>query len=148
MSADTSQPEASEPGAGPTATGVVELTIPVEADLLVLARLAVSTVAARSAFDIEEIDDLRLAVDELCLSVLDRRRTGNLHLRIEGTPGRIEVVCHHDGGTVAPGRDRPDEATSELSGRILDALVDEHGPIVRDGWRGARMSKRRIVRDG
>jgi len=148
VSADSSQPGRAVTGVGPTVGGIVELTIPVESDLLVLARLAVSTVAARSEFDIEEIDDLRLAVDELCLSVLDRRRSGRLHLRIEGLPDQIEVLCRYDGDDLVPGRDATDDSTSELSARILDALVDEHGPIVREGWRGARLCKRRTVRGG
>jgi serine/threonine-protein kinase RsbW len=147
-SANSPQTDRAASGSGPTSGGTVELTIPVESDLLVLARLAVSTVAARSEFDIEEIDDLRLAIDELCLSVLDGRRTGRLHLRIDGSPDRVEVLCHYDGTDVAPVRDDADDSTGELSGRILDALVDEHGPVVRDGWRGARLSKRRTVRDG
>ena len=49
-------------------TDVVELTIPVRADLVVLARLTAATVASRADFDVEEIEDLRLAVDELCIS--------------------------------------------------------------------------------
>jgi hypothetical protein len=133
--------------AGVIPGGVVELTIPVESDLLVLARLAVSTVASRSSFDIEEIEDLRLAVDELCLSVLDGRRSGRLHLRFDGRPDQIEVSCHYDGIGAVPERDGSEDPTSELSDRILDALVDEHGPVVRDGWRGARLCKRRAARD-
>ncbi len=50
----------------------VELTLPVRADLVVLARFAAGTIASRADFDVEEIEDLRLAVDELCVS-LDRR---------------------------------------------------------------------------
>ena len=146
--ADSPQPDRAASGTGPTSSGTVELTIPAEADLLVLARVAVSTVAARSEFDIEEIDDVRLAIDDLCLSVLDGRRTGRLHLRIDGSPDRVEVLCHYDGTGVAPVRDGADDLTDELSGRILGALVDEHGPVVRDGWRGARFSKRRTARHG
>lgn len=134
-----------DPTAPPPA-GVVELTVPVRADLLVLARLAVSTVASRSGFDIEEIDDLRLAVDELCLSVIQGRREGHLHLRFHGTPDQIEIRCHYD-GTDEPHAPDGGDAAGELSGRILDALVDEHGPISGDGWHGARLCKRRVARD-
>ncbi len=149
MTTNNSAPDPSDTAAAQTPSGVVELAIPVESDLLVLARLAVSTVASRSGFDIEEIEDLRLAVDELCLSVLDGRRSGRLHLRFDGTSGQIEVSCHHDGTGVVPERSDAytDGLTDELSGRILDALVDEHGPVVRDGWRGARLCKRRAALD-
>jgi hypothetical protein len=135
---------------GPPVTGLVELGIPVASDLLVLARLAASTVASRSAFDIEEIEDLRLAVDELCLSVLDGRRTGTLLLRFDGQPGQIEVWCLYDGPSAAPddnGRTDDDPETGDLSGRILDALVDEHEVVVLDGRTGARLCKRRAHRD-
>jgi anti-sigma regulatory factor (Ser/Thr protein kinase) len=128
---------------------VVELTVAVESDLLVLARLTTSTVAARSSFDIEEIEDLRLAVDELCLSVLQGRRSGRLHLRVDGSSDQIEVWCRYEG------HDEPvddglgaDEDTDGLSGRILDALVDEHGPVSGEGWHGSRLCKRRVARDG
>ena len=127
--------------------GVVELTIPVESDLLVLARLATSTVASRSSFDIEEIDDLRLAVDELCLLVVDGRRTGRLHLRLEGSDDRIEVECTYDGAEPPSGGATGAGDEDGLSGRILDALVDEHGPVARDGLRGARLCKRRVSAD-
>ena len=48
---------------------VVGLSIPSGADLLVLARLTAATVASRAGFDVEEVEDLRLAVDELCVAL-------------------------------------------------------------------------------
>jgi len=130
-------------------SGVVELTFPVEPDLLALARLAASSIASRSGFDIEEIEDLRLAVDELCLSVLAGRRDGRLLVRFDGTSDQIEVWCHHEGTDAGrpPVDERDDLDLDGLSGRILDALVDEHGPVTRDGLVGARLCKRRTVRD-
>ena len=50
---------------------LVTLSIPVSADLLVLVRLTAATVASRAGFDVEEIEDLRLAVDELCISLVN-----------------------------------------------------------------------------
>jgi len=115
-----------------------ELVLSVEDDLLVLARLTVSAVAARGGFDVEEIEDLRLAVDELCLLVLGGRRTGRLELAMAVEPGCIDVWCRYDGPDLLP--DGDDER--ELSERILDALVDEHGPASRDGRSGAHLCKR------
>lgn len=126
-------------------SGLVELVFPVASDLLLLARLVVSSVAARSGFDIEEIEDLRLAVDELCLAELRGRRSGRVVLQVDGSADQIEVWCHH-AGAVGPVDDDGD--TDGLSDRILDALVDEHGRVTRDGRAGARMYKRRARRDG
>ena len=90
VAADTSDRDGPVPGSDPT--GVVDLSFAVDADLLVLARLAVAHVASRSGFDIEEIEDLRLAVDELCLSVLAGRRDGRLLVRFDaGFGGTIEA---------------------------------------------------------
>jgi anti-sigma regulatory factor (Ser/Thr protein kinase) len=44
---------------------VVELSIPVRSNLLVLARLTAATLASRAEFGIEDIEDLRLVVEEL-----------------------------------------------------------------------------------
>jgi len=145
VTADTPDRNGSTIGPGPS--GIVELAIPAGSDLLVLARLAVANIASRSGFDIEEIDDLRLAVDELCLSVLDGRRRGRLVLRFDGTADRIEVRCHYEGDDEPTDGGAVEDGTDGLSGRILDALVDEHGPVALGGWHGARLVKRRAVRD-
>jgi anti-sigma regulatory factor (Ser/Thr protein kinase) len=121
----------------------------VKDDLLVLARLAISTVASRAGFDIEEVDDLRLAVDELCLLVLRGRRDGRVLLAFAADAGRIDVWCTYEGREPGPDEEAGDVAAlAGLSGRILDALVDEHGPSVRDGLTGAHMCKRRVRADG
>ncbi len=119
---------------------VVELTIPARADLIVMARLAVATVANRLGFDIGEVDDLRLAVDELCLLVAPGDVDGRLRLSFGGDHGLIEVVCvfepemttgNEDGdATVDAGGDHHDEA---LSGLIVGALVDEYEVSSGDG---------------
>lgn len=140
-------PDRDDPTAWPGPSGIVELIMPAGSDLLVLARLAVANIASRSGFDIEEIDDLRLAVDELCLSVLDGRRRGRLVLRYDGVPDEIEVRCHYEGDDEPTNGGDVEEGTDGLSGRILDALVDEHGPIDLGGWHGARLVKRRAARD-
>ena len=118
----------------------VELSIPVQADLVVLARLTAATVASRLGFGIEDIEDLRLAVEELCLSVVGTAGEGRLHLRFSAEVDAISVECEYEppaGGAqpVASGND-------DLSLRILDALVDDHG---RDDGTGSRawLRKRR-----
>jgi anti-sigma regulatory factor (Ser/Thr protein kinase) len=126
----------------------VELILSVKDDLLVLARLAASTVASRAGFDIEEIEDLRLAVDELCLHVLHGRRTGRLHLAVSADPGRIDVWCQFEGPDLAPDGELRDDGLGDLSARLLEALVDEHGPSTRGGLPGAFLCKRRSRSDG
>ena len=47
---------------------VIEISIPGSVDLVVLARFTGATIGAPAGFDLDEIDDLRLAVDELSVS--------------------------------------------------------------------------------
>jgi serine/threonine-protein kinase RsbW len=111
---------------------LIELCIPVKADLVVLARLTAATVASRAGFDVEEIEDLRLAVDELCLSLVRASTTGRLELRYTGGDGVIEISAtlmrgKDESATPESGELGYEDGTDELSGRILDALVDAHG---------------------
>jgi serine/threonine-protein kinase RsbW len=116
----------------------VELSIPARPELLSLARLAVAAVAARAGFDFEEIEDLRLALDELCAPLIGscepvEAGTGSADPPADPSPRltlvltwddeSIEVRCQRSG----PASDTMDAFEQDLSDRILDALVDEHG---------------------
>jgi serine/threonine-protein kinase RsbW len=127
-------------------TDAVELTIPVASDLVVLARLTAATVASRAGFDIDQIEDLRLAVDELCVSLIRGSAGGRLTLTFVGDDDQMEVSC-----VLVPG---PGDETAvvddgdgadELSTQILEALVDEHGRGRQDGHERAWLRKRRTL---
>ncbi len=124
-------------------TDVVELSLPVEADLLVLARLTAATVASRASFDVEEIEDLRLAVDELCIALIQGQGDGRLELRFSRDEDQIEVLGTLRPGPGIPGGGIAGQSDDGLSQRILDALVDEHGHESTDGRSQAWLRKRR-----
>jgi serine/threonine-protein kinase RsbW len=123
----------------------IELTFPARGDLIVLARLVTSAISARAGFDIEELEDLRLAVGELCLLTLQGldARYGDLRLELSVLDDAIGVQCTLE--HAAPGGEaQPEEDESALlSQRILDALVDEHGRESQDGSVHAWLRKRR-----
>jgi serine/threonine-protein kinase RsbW len=125
----------------------IELTFPARGDLIVLARLVTSAISARAGFDIEELEDLRLAVGELCLLTLQGHdsRYGDLRLELSVLEDAIGVQCTLE--HAAPGGEtRPEEDESALlSQQILDALVDEHGRESQDGSVRAWLRKRRGV---
>ncbi len=121
----------------------VELCIPVQSDLIVLARLTAATVASRAGFDVEKVDDLRLAVDELCVLVADGGTAGRLNLRFLTDGDVVEVICALDGPGGEEGR-TDEHGEHELSIRILDALVDEHGDEFDDGQRRGWLRKRSV----
>jgi serine/threonine-protein kinase RsbW len=123
----------------------VELTFPARGDLIVLARLVTSAVSARAGFDIEELEDLRLAVGELCLLTLEGSDAGQGDLRLELTVlgDAIGVECTLAGAAAGAGPSPDGDETAQLSEQILDALVDEHGRERRDGAVRAWLRKRR-----
>jgi serine/threonine-protein kinase RsbW len=104
---------------------VIKLTLPVKPDLLVLVRFAAATLAARAEFSVEEIDDLRLAADEICLSLTSGNAAGNMELQFTCEDDSIEISCTVDVDAVAA--PNPDDPKGEWSLQILDALVDAHG---------------------
>jgi serine/threonine-protein kinase RsbW len=124
----------------------IELRFPARGDLIVLARLVTSAISARAGFDIEELEDLRLAVGELCLLTLhgSDERYGDLCLELTVLGDAIGVVCTLERAaatTDVPGPEGDEIAL--LSEQILDALVDEHGRESQDGSVRAWLHKRR-----
>lgn len=118
----------------------IELRIPAQPEFVRLARLAAADVGSRVGLAYEEVDDLRIAVDELCHAVmgpLSSMRTANgrvLDIRFELRDGTlaIEGVCAND--------DAPQ--LNELSAAILAAVVDEQELFGHEGMARFRMVKR------
>jgi serine/threonine-protein kinase RsbW len=123
----------------------IELRFPASGDLIVLARLVTSATSARAGFDIEELEDLRLAVGELCLLTLQGSdaRHGDLCLELTVLGDAIGVVCTLERAAAADGPGPDGDEIARLSEQILDALVDEHGRESQDGSVRAWLRKRR-----
>ncbi|MBO0715311.1 MAG: ATP-binding protein [Acidimicrobiales bacterium] len=119
----------------PRASGVValtqtaELTFSADPDLVMLARMVAAATASRAGFSIEQVEDLRLAVNELCLGLIGTHAAeGRLQVRFGWSEDIVEVMAtYHPRGAPShsPARSRMTE--QELSTRILDTLVDEYG---------------------
>jgi len=113
----------------------IELKFPARGDLIVLARLVTSAISARAGFDIEELEDLRLAVGELCLLTLhgSDERYGDLCLELTVLGDAIGVVCTLERAAATDVPAPEGDEIARLSEQILDALVDEHGRESQDG---------------
>jgi hypothetical protein len=141
-------------GAGSASTTErVELSMPVVVQLFPVVRMMVGVVASRLEFDYEDICDLRLAIDELLtLCTAGHAEGSKMTVVCSSNPGKLRVDC-----SVSPVATRRRTAgtetgeqtvdarrggldLAELSGRILDALVDGHGTrqdegsTTRVGW--------------
>lgn len=124
------------------AADVVELRFPARADNIVLARLTAAAVAARAGFGVEDIEDLRLAVEELCLCLVPADGAGQLSLTFTRGDDLIEISAATDGS--GTGHRLPEvDRNADLSARILDALVDEHGETGDGGRSRLWLRKRR-----
>lgn len=96
----------------------IKLDIPGAAEFLRLARLTVADLGARAGFTYEDVDDLRIAVDELCYAIGAGEPTVRLELVYRLSDHRIEVE-----GSCS--RASEVEPPSELANAIIHAVVDE-----------------------
>ena len=108
----------------------VELSVPADPAYLAVLRTATAGLAARADMTIDEIEDLRIAVDEACAlvlgdgAVLDPTRTSRPALR---APLTIDAVFElgHQGMVVrvsGPSSELPERSSFAWS--VLEALVD------------------------
>ena len=72
--------------------GAVSLTVPAATDHIRFARLLVSGMADKVGFDYDAIEDLRIAVHELCVHLVAQVDTGqDIHLRVVGRVDEIDI---------------------------------------------------------
>lgn len=108
----------------PLPPAVIELTlvIPAANDHIRFARLMASAVAARVGCDFDTIENLRIAVSELCTTVTGDAASGELTLTYRGDTDGVRISGHATRGPGSLGPDVP----GELTRQILDAVADEH----------------------
>lgn len=100
---------------------VVRLTVPAVLAFTRLPRVAIAGLATRSGFSFDEVEDLRLAVGEVCQVLLDGAdRDGSLTIVFGVMRGSIEVEVSVDGPA-----GRVDGPSELLAGQILAATVDD-----------------------
>jgi anti-sigma regulatory factor (Ser/Thr protein kinase) len=119
----------------------VRLDVPATPEFLHLARVTASGLASRLGFSFEEVEDLRLALDELCFALIGSHgRAGSVQLRYSLADGSLRVE-----GKGSFKSAHPELVLTEFSQKILSALVDEYevyggdldGPGFRVVKRGA-----------
>jgi serine/threonine-protein kinase RsbW len=100
----------------------VQLVMPADPEFLRLARVTAMGLASRLSFTIDEIDDLRIAIDELVFGLIGTAgRPGRVTMRYSLQDSGLEVrgTGDFEDGAATPG-------LTELSELILDAVADEH----------------------
>jgi serine/threonine-protein kinase RsbW len=103
---------------------VVELEVPLHPRYGSTVRAVAASVCAELGFSVDDIDDLRLGVNEAVsvLADVDDPTGGRLRVRLESGDGAVTVVCSRHGiGERLVAAD-----IDVLARRILDAVVDEY----------------------
>lgn len=115
----------------PVTTEAVRVSVPARAEFVHVLRSVTGAVSGRLPLSLDDVDDLRLAVDEACARLLalgGEPRTLRLDLR--ALPGRLELVVALDVTTSWP----PPDFEGSLAWRVLVALA-EH--VRFEHWNGS-----------
>jgi serine/threonine-protein kinase RsbW len=106
----------------------VRLSVPAALEYVRIVRLTGSGVASRLGFDIEEIENFRVALDELASMAIDAASGGELEMTFSTTDNEHRV----DGR--APVAAGVDVAVESLTAQILKAVIDDYELHVEDGY--------------
>jgi serine/threonine-protein kinase RsbW len=109
-------------------------------EFLRVARVAASGLASRLGFGLDEVDDLRLALDELCFALIGKGdENGELELTYTLEERSLTIS-----GRTERSSDSDELVIGSLSRQILTALVDEH-KVWDDGQSGRFVLVKRQV---
>ena len=118
----------------------IRLSVPARADYVHVLRSVIASVAAKLDFSYDDIEDLRLAVDEACAYLLGLRDTPTvLTLSITPSDGSVDVLASVDGAVSV------EAATGQQANmmwHLLAALTDEARMDEQSGQPGIRFTKR------
>jgi anti-sigma regulatory factor (Ser/Thr protein kinase) len=125
-----------------TAPDEVRLAVPATPEFLRLVRVTAAGLGSRLGFNYDQVEDLRLAIDELCFSLSGASgRPGTVHVRFLVDDDTLEVVAEgyfEDGRASAP--------ESEWSKVILAALVDSYDLTTGPNGPAFRLTKSRTAK--
>jgi serine/threonine-protein kinase RsbW len=120
--------------------GDVVLQVPAVASSLRVVRMVAATVVADAGFDVDEVDDVRMAVDELCAAVIESGPSSPLRVQLRVQGDRLTVraeAAQPDGGRAAH--------VDELRAAVLGATAGEYEFGLVDGTTVAWLTKRSAV---
>lgn len=121
--------------------GPVQLIVPAVGRYGRLARLMVAGLAAEAGFDVDEVEDVRVAVNELFALVVEDGEDPGSTVAINLRLGDDEIVV--DGVRRYPDGTPPTPDLDDLALGLLSVIVDAHAVEVDGDGRHFRFVKRR-----
>jgi hypothetical protein len=122
-------------------TRAVQLSIPADPRMLRFARVTAAAMAVDLSFSIEEIEDLRVAVDELAAAAIEGCDESTvLQLSFEVRDSELCV----DGTVPAEG---PLPELHPMARELLELLADDYKFVAHDGTREFSLSKTRSTEE-
>jgi serine/threonine-protein kinase RsbW len=116
----------------------IRLQLPVDPQYMRVARLVASGLGATIGFDVEAVDDFRIAVDELCAAMVEVSDGDVLDLSFEVREDGIEV----EGRTVTPPTAELSPDRFALSEQILAVACDRYSLNIDGGTARFTLYKR------
>jgi hypothetical protein len=113
--------------------GTASLTVPAAADHVRFVRLLVTGMADRVGLDYEAIEDLRTAVHEICVHLIEQLDAGqDLHVRMTGRADAVELVLVAERPLDRCGPVRFDPLAEAIVAAACDELeLDADGRVLR-----------------
>lgn len=118
----------------------VRLEVPASPEYLRMTRIMAAGVASRLGFTYDEVEDLRIAIDELCFALVGRDgRDGTLTVRYRLLDDglAVEGSSHFEDGVFTVPK------LSALSKQILNSVVEGCQLMTEANGPGFRFTKRR-----
>ena len=114
----------------------VQIRMPAESSNIGLTRLVAAALGSQAGLPIEDLDELRMAVDELCYWLIGDGSDGTIREFLVTFATTAGSVAAH-GTTLGAGWDdlALETDVSVLSRRILDALADDYECTCSEGVR-------------
>jgi len=118
------------------ATEHIELTVPGRPEYVVVVRLAAAAIAGRMAFSFDDIEDLKVAVGEVCTAAI-LEGGPSVRITFEVATEALSVTVRHHAA-----RPRQHAAEEELDKLLVRVLMDEVATDADGGERITRLVKR------
>ena len=120
----------------------VVLTVPSRGEFARVVRLCAAELATRAGMNIDDVDDVRLAVEEAFVFAAEHMTDGEMTFTFHTEPGVLDLTvgplpeqCAHDEGVDAGGR---------YARFILESVCDEFEVLTRDGACFLRLVKKTV----